>query len=313
MPYWVAVTTHNSVLEYRQYATEFGVGQPPSNLKILVTNWEFMRAAGAAPLWNKCSTSGLDITSLTSFTSFFVAGSPFIVATGGLVTLANILKDQLDVIIGYNALGADYNCRLTSANIKSMAYHELGHTSHFVKAGCNYWQTYRSVITNELLFGNPNSRPYGNGTANNAGVVAVGEMWGNHCEYMFTNRHYGTGGAFGPFGTGFTALMQGMDWPNVPGGLNAYLNAIENFNPNFTGDLHRWIPQGLCYDLIDNRNDAFFGGVIIDDVENYTSQQCFNALQYNVTSVLAFKDRLLTQNGNSQQNQVNLLFNGYGY
>lgn len=56
LPYWVAVTTHNSVLEYRQYATEFGVGQPPAKLNILVTNWGFQRAAGAAPMWNKCSS-----------------------------------------------------------------------------------------------------------------------------------------------------------------------------------------------------------------------------------------------------------------
>lgn len=57
-------------------------------------------------------------------------------------------------------------------------------------------------------------------------------MWGNHCEYVFSDRQYGNGGANGGFGVGFTARMQGADWQNIPGGLNANLNAIENHNPN---------------------------------------------------------------------------------
>jgi hypothetical protein len=58
------------------------------------------------------------------------------------------------------------------------------------------------------------------------------EMWGNHCEYIFTNRHYGNGGANGAFNVGgFTARLQGADWQNVAGGLNCNLNAIENHNP----------------------------------------------------------------------------------
>lgn len=154
------------------------------------------------------------------------------------------------------------------------------------------------------------------GTETNAGLVAVGEMWGNHCEYIFTNRHYGNGGANGGFGVGFTALLQGADWSNDPGpdGLNAYLNAIENFNPNLTTDVHRWIPQGLCYDLFDNRNDNSFNPARpIDNVAGYTPQQCFNALQTDVRTILAFRDKLLQQNAFSQQANVNTLFNGYNY
>ncbi len=315
LPYWVAVTTHNSVLEYRQYAAEFGVGLPPSNLKILITNWEFMRAAGAAPLWNKCSTLSSDLSSLSAYAAFFIAGSPFIVATAGITALVNTLKNQTDVIIGYNALGGNYNCRLTSANLKSIAYHELGHTSHFAQAGCNYWQNYRAIITKELILGDFETRPYGDGTDNHAGLIAVGEMWGNHCEFIFSNRHYGNGGANGGFGVGFTARMQGADWPNVIGGLNAYLNAIENHNPNLTWDVHRWIPQGLPYDLSDTENDFITIGNTrpMDNVSGYSTQQCFNALLPNVRTIPSFKDRLLLQNGNNQQTQINQLFTDYGY
>lgn len=306
LPYWVAVTTHNTVLEYRQYATEFGVGQPPAKLNILLTNWGFQRAAGAAPMWNKCSSLSSDFSTFREYIEFYIAQSTYV----SQVNLFGFLKNQMDVIIGYAAANGDYNCRMTSANIKSIAYHELGHTSHFAQAGCDYWQAYRTRVANEIALGNPDTRPYGNGTENNAGVVAVGEMWGNHCEFIFSNRQYGNGGANGGFGVGFTARMQGTEWQNIPGGLNAYINAIENHNPNLIADVHRWIPQGICYDLID-----FVGEVtpVNDNVAGYTTQQCFNALQADVRTVPVFRDRLLQQNAFSQQFQVNTLFNEYNY
>ena len=312
LPYWVAVTTHNSVLEYHQYATELGVGQPPSNLKIIVTNWGFQRDAGAAPMWNKCSPLSGDFSSFREYIEFYLALSTYV----SQVNLFGFLKNQMDVVIGYAALGNDYNCRLNSNNIKSIAYHELGHTSHFAQAGCGFWRDYRQVITGQILFGAAATKPYGDGNQNNAGLVAVGEMWGYHCGFIFTNRHYGNGGAFGGFGVGFTALSQGIDWPNN-GGLNAYLNAVENFNPNLNNpnrDLWQWIPQGLPYDLFDDRNDYLFNPALpTDNVAGFTMQQCFNALQSDVRTIPAFRDRLLQQNAFSQQSQVNALFNEYNY
>jgi len=93
------------------------------------------------------------------------------------------------------------------------------------------------------------------------------------------------------------------------GTLNAYLNALENHNPNLPEDVHRWIPQGLCYDLIDPVGEP----QPIDNVVGYTSEQCFIALQPDVTSVPLFRDRILQQNGNIQFINVNDLFFRYGY
>ena len=133
-------------------------------------------------------------------------------------------------------------------------------------------------------------------------------------EFIFTNRHYGNANAFETNGGAvFNASMQGRFWPNEPG-LNIYLNALENFNPNIdiNTDVHRWIPQGLCYDLIDDRNDFPFP-IINDEVVGYTVQECFNALQQDVRTIPAFKDRLLQQNANNQITRINTLFNDYHY
>ena len=75
-------------------------------------------------------------------------------------------------------------------------------------------------------------------------------------------------------------------------------------------------PDGLYYDLIDNRDDAFAVPlrVDIDDVvTGYTNRQFFNALEPDIQSIPAFRQRLLQQNGNNQATEVTQLFAQYGY
>lgn len=78
----------------------------------------------------------------------------------------------------------------------------------------------------------------------------------------------------------------------------------------------RWIPEGLYYDLIDNRNDWLVVNPtvqIVDEVNGYTNQQSFNALDNDVRSMPQFRIRLLLENGNNQSVQVTNLFAEYGY
>lgn len=84
------------------------------------------------------------------------------------------------------------------------------------------------------------------------------------------------------------------------------------FNPNIalTTDQHRWIPQGVCYDLIDLVGETF---PVIDNVSGYTTRQCFNALESDVRTIPAFRNRFLLQVGTAQQTQINALFNEYNY
>lgn len=313
LAYWVATTTHNSVLEFKEYSTEptIGIGPLPGKVKLLISNWGFMRGAGATPMFNKCPGS-----MTVNFATFFIIQPTFFAIVNGVSQLIQYLSTNVDIIIGYAAPLDDYDCLLTSARLKEVTYHELGHAAHYTQAGCDFWIQYRQAIVHELLAWGPLSQqaPYGDGTDTEAAILATGEMWGNHCGYIFTNRRYGNGGANGSFANGgFTAFLQGTFWQNVPGGLNCYLNAIENHNPrlnNINVDPWQWIPQGLPYDLTDPVGEIF---PVIDNVNGYTTQQCFNALQSDVRSIPSFRVRLLQQNGNNQQAQVNALFTEYGY
>ncbi len=311
--YWAATTTHNSVVEFRDYAAEFNLTQPPSNLKIIVSNWGELTRIGAAPMFNKCNNSVIPTIWSASFLISNTFGGYVV---GGLIAIGNTLKNQVDIVV--NFAGGDYNCGLNSSSLKSIAYHELGHAQHYAQAGCTFWQNYRTAIITELS--NFTGEPYGTGNnSTTAPVIATGEMWGNHCEKIYAERYFGNGGAASNV---FLSIIQGGFWANpinsfaigsvgVIPGLNANLAAIESFDPDLPTDVHRWIPEGLPYDLLDNRNDNFFP--IIDNVTGYTINQCYNALQTDIQSIPAFRDRLLLQNGNTQQVQVNQLFQQYGY
>lgn len=98
--------------------------------------------------------------------------------------------------------------------------------------------------------------------------------------------------------------------------LNSNLNLLEDFSPNRTADPFNWIPQGLYYDLFDPRNDrAVTGNFLypIDLVSGYTNQQFFNALDADINNLPAYRQRLLSENSNSQAANVTSLFSFYRY
>lgn len=98
--------------------------------------------------------------------------------------------------------------------------------------------------------------------------------------------------------------------------LNAHVNLLEDFSPLRTNDPNRWIPQGLYYDLFDNRNDrnAVPLRINLDDiVSGYTNQQFFNALDSDIKNLTDYRARLLSENGNNQATGVTSIFNFYGY
>ncbi len=90
---------------------------------------------------------------------------------------------------------------------------------------------------------------------------------------------------------------------------------MEDFNPAVTNDDFNWIPQGLYYDLTDDRNDntSFPRRVLVNDnVSGYTNQQLFNAIDENTTTIVEYRTRLLQQTSNNPIG-VTQIFNFYGY
>jgi hypothetical protein len=146
-----------------------------------------------------------------------------------------------------------------SSRLMHTALHELGHASHFRRAGQAYWLDF-IVAT---VFPNGNCGGYGCGTGSNDGKVAVGESWAEFIGTVHALRNH-------PNGAKFSA------WNN---GLIQFDVALEReiwFANN-------WIPTGVYNDLIDVTNTD----ILEDDWDRtggLTIRQLYEVLSPNVNS-----------------------------
>lgn len=300
--YWAAATTINAVQEFKDYATQENFGQPPAGLKIFLTRYAY--GAGMTPMWNKRWYGGLpQEVGLT-----FFASTAYLPA--GLVTaFLRVLKHEVDMAISYKAPYNDNYSSFYSDQLKTTIYHELAHSTHYVKLSENWYGTFVGAEINEVIntFGSSRS-PYGNGSNQiSSPIIALGESWAYHIGQYLADKQYGN--------TSKPDGEQGIYYYNgdIPG-LNSHQIALENFDPHYTSDVFHWIPKGLYYDMMDTRNDIQFNPLMVDDeVSGYTNQQFFNAFGSSIKDLPAYKQNLLQQNNNNQSIQVINLFQQYGY
>ena len=314
---WAAATAHNNLQEYKDYAAAQSIGLPPQNLKILLVNYNFVTAS--TPLY----AQRVDATLTETYVKSLILGfSPWPWA-GFANTIIALLKAQVDMVAGYNSNGTTLN----SAAMADRIYHELTHAAHYNKVGNSWYSQFVEGEFNEsaLSFLTPGTtKPYGAADGYRAGYIGLGESWAYYIEHVFTNQKYSSvnittfeqGFAYNN-GNIFTVTNNIINQPAVATtGLNAHLNLLEDFSPLRTNDPFRWIPQGLFYDLVDNRNDNIQNPQrvpLVDNVSGYSNQQFFDALDNNITTIPQYKTRLLTNNNNNQAAGVNNIFTFYGY
>lgn len=135
-------------------------------------------------------------------------------------------------------------------------------------------------------------------------IIALGESWAYHNGHYFADKRYRLNSC------NYVVNQQGYFVSNAPP-FSSHQIFLEKYNPTLRSDPFYWIPKGICYDLTDNTSGETFP--VNDQMYGYTNIQFFNALQSDIKSLQAFKLRLLQQNNNNQQTQVNSLFQQYGY
>lgn len=186
----------------------------------------------------------------------------------------------------------------------------MTHAAHFAKVGDPWWSDFVAAESFTLAANGFTSTtaPYGLGNDGAiSDIISVGESYAEHLAQVFCQIRYG---ALNNFNTWVTKQGSTYSFDSPILGLGAHFNALEDFNPNATNDPFRWIPEGIYYDMFDVRNE---NSPVLDGVSNYNDQQFFNALDNDVRSMPQYRNRLLQQNGNNQQNQVTQLFVNYGY
>ena len=301
MRYWAAATVHNAVQEYRGYAPQEGIAQPPTGLKFILSSTG--SGSASASLWGKRAANGLGQEFVLTFLA--TVATPI---AGGAAAAVSVLKRQLDIGLSYNI----NLTRLNSDKLKETTYHELTHAGHYTALGNGWYTNFVSSETSEVIntFLSDNGyKPYGRGDKTVSPIIALGESWAYYMGHFLANRQYGF--------NSLVSVEQGFGYTNdIPvAGLNSHLNLLEDFSPFRTNDPFYWIPQGLFYDLNDNRNDNLFNQqAVTDQVTGYTNAQMFSAFQSSILTLQNYRVKLLQiNNNNNNPTPVTNLFSQYGY
>ena len=284
---WRWATVNNATVKYWDYCTDFGIGKPHHDLRITANG---KSGGGAAPMFRRIGSITTAILGefITASGAYLIWGVKAAVPVSLLWVTARFVLP--DVIIKANASqGTD--------GVYSTTFHELAHASHYRKVGNTYWRKYIDKVIDNWVFHN-STAPYGTGRGNNHELVALGEMWGYHIGYFLTIQEFGDNNRI------------------------LSLNAFENFDPlsrpnDIAKSTYRnrsgwtgWMPGGILHDLMDNNRDFIRSGYY-DDVSGYSTKKIFDALDRGIESPQAFRDRLLSENDNKDEDNVRELFKAY--
>ena len=135
-------------------------------------------------------------------------------------------------------------------------------------------------------------------------TLLIREGWGYHMGHFLVDQRYATS----------ANCQTEQIHTYCPNGINhPHIDVLENFDPNLStdDDPFRWIPKGLMQDLMDNTPGEIFP--VTDNVNGFTIQQLFNAMQSDVNSIQQYRGRLIQQNPGNQTNAITNLFGQYHY
>ena len=153
---WRWATVNNATVKYLDYCTQFGIGKPHSNLRIVANG---KSGGGAAPMLRH-TWGWIGFRTNSDLISFFSKTTISVPINKLWLVFRFVLPD---IIIKANASqGTD--------GVYETTFHELGHASHHRKVGSGYWVKYINYI---MTYG-----AYGDGHGHNSGYAGVGEMWG---------------------------------------------------------------------------------------------------------------------------------------
>jgi hypothetical protein len=272
---WRWSTVNNATVKYLDYCTQFGIGKPHSNLRIVANG---KSGGGAAPMLRR-----------TIFHITAVKISALLAIPLRLVWIVARFVVP-DIIIKANASqGTD--------GVFETTFHELGHASHYKKVGNTYWRKYIDKIIDNQLF-HASTAPYGSGRGNNHELVALGEAWGNHVGLFLTIQEFGNNNNVLPLNA-----FENFD-PRTR--TNNVAKSFYNTLTGWTG----WMPCGIMHDLTDTNPDIVRAG-FIDNASGYSIKNIYDALDSGVESPQEFRDRLLRENENRDEADVRNLFEAY--
>jgi len=307
---WKALTINNGVHELHQFCSRNSLMTPPNHLRIMSHDYS---NDGACTMLNRITAEDgiLPLLNLGDDVFWYLSENNTAWQTTPhppnvqliITSLAPIAMWLMpDVVIGRQNTIIINEDRLATDQVKHLTYHELAHAIHFQQVGKDYW-----IDEIEYTLANDG---YGNGTADDAGRPAIVESWANFIGPTVADAAYHDDSSpyhYQQNGVVFTQSHAPIQ--------SSFLQAMEAFDPALPNDPFNWMPRGIMHDLRDDNPASHenLNNPVTDNVTGYTIPQLFSALQNDVASPIQYKDKLLQQNSNNQQSDVNTLFKSYGY
>ncbi|WP_198661685.1 hypothetical protein [Lewinella sp. IMCC34183] len=291
---WAAATVNNALHEFHDFAQREGFVRPPSRLNIMVG---LKRRNGFATMLRQMGSTNF-ITAVNQGVGFWapnVAGFSINDDLGYYLLLATrtstwpASSPLLNTFMGDVNTGGEFK---ESDAMKRVAYHELGHASHYAGSSVAF---YSGVIAAEVgAFG------HGNPSSNLAGHIQVAESWAEHIALTMIKQSY-------PSTLTTTTHNIGTSWANR--------------HERVRNESNRHVPVGVYFDLADGLSarelvideNGGNSGTLIDNVRGgYTNAFFARNLNSTVRSPSDLRNLCLANlpSGVSQTN-VNELFNQY--
>lgn len=252
--YWSQIL--NAVWFHDQFSQQQGIPSAPTDNLIIYAHWADGTGFGSA------STPMLYHLTGGTFTDTFLGSLFPFTPTGPLLSLLHGLLPDMTLRVNADSEPFMYEPRLSQ-----IAFHELGHASHFRRVNADFWL---DLIKAEVFHSGNCGGVYGCGNQTDDGNVQVAESW---AEYIGTLN-------------ALARYPNGMKSSGFFGGFVRFDDALEQ--QIWFADF--WIPTGVYNDLSDVFNTAFEPW---DNTGGASVQQMFDVFNSDVDSMCEYQERFL--------------------
>ena len=291
--YWAQLL--HAVHLHDTYTAQDGINAAPNALT-MYAHWANIYGAASAPMLGHVSSTPVIIEIIINN----IFGGNISIATNypNVFNLMNGLLPDITIKTG------SFERRNYSASLMQTTFHELGHGTHYRRAGNLYWLGMISAT----LSPSGNCGGYGCGTSGDDGNVAVGESWAEFIGTNYALRNHPNGIKVSQWAAGQFLFVNGIQQQEFAGGRIPFNIALEREVWFF----NEWIPTGIYNDLIDVTNSSppedFW-----DATGGLTILQLYQALGPKIDEVCIYRREILERYPQLPINDVNEIFIQHGY
>lgn len=316
--YWYAGTTMNAVFDYDYYASQEGVTLSPNKLKILISNMGSGAGQASTPMFAQMHENVLIATATTLSVQGLsrpIVGAINMVLPGLGSTVippftAYIQFNLPDIVYAYGNNDHTGPDPMTSDKLKATLYHELAHASHYEGLPYGnkapYW--FDNVARTIDNWANNDYVPYGSVGTTGAEQCALIELWGDHFGNYVADQKYGI----------YNHVSQNFPVGTKQEKQRIIYRTLEKVNPTIRSvSKYPWIPDGLFWDLYDDRSHNGLPLDIVDPFTEYvdgvTNAAMFSAITSGSPTTMGAVKTNLQNAYPAKSTAINNLFGLYNY